>query len=360
MLDLFADIERDCVISIPQSQKRPIAIVGAGAIVDVAHLPAYSSIGLDVAGIFDVNTDRAQDVATRHGVPRVYASIDELLGDDRVDVVDIAIVPWAQPDVVRQALSAGKHLLCQKPLAPSVGEAEELAALAEASGLKVAVNQQLRYDEGMAALRSMLRRGWIGDPTTMSFTVNITTDWTAWSWLVESPRLDVNYHSIHYLDAIRSILGNPTTVFCTGSRTEGQLPIGETRSISTLIFPGDVRAVVHVNHENRSRDPEATFRLDGSEGSIRGSLGLLLDYPHGRPDTLEVFSRTLPTDGWTPYPVTKRWLPDAFAGPMASLLSWIDGGPTAPTAASDNVHTIQLIDALYRSIESGTAQRLGD
>ena len=121
----------------------------------------------------------------------------------------------------------------------------------------------------------MLRRGWIGEPTTMSFTVNISTDWTAWNWLVESPRLDVNYHSIHYLDAIRSILGDPKTVFCTGSRTEGQLPIAETRSISTLIFPGDVRALVHVNHENRAREPEATFRIDGSDGSIRGSLGLL-------------------------------------------------------------------------------------
>ena len=58
----------------------------------------------------------------------------------------------------------------------------------------------------------------------------------------------------------------------------------------------------------------------GPEDSIKGTLGLLCDYPHGRPHTLEVNSRIAPTDGWLAYPVTSRWIPDAFAGPMGSLL----------------------------------------
>jgi hypothetical protein len=73
----------------------------------------------------------------------------------------------------------------------------------------VAVNHQLRYDEGMAAARDMVREGWIGEPTAMSFDVNIQTDRSAWTWLVGSPRLDLFFHSIHYLDAVRGILGDP-------------------------------------------------------------------------------------------------------------------------------------------------------
>jgi predicted dehydrogenase len=217
------------------------------------------------------------------------------------------------------------------------------------------VNQQLRWDEGMAAARAMVQAGWIGTPTTMSFVVDISTDWSAWQWLVKTPRLEIMYHSIHYLDAIRSILGDAVKVFATGARTAGQLPAGETRTISTLVFEGDTRAVLHVNHENSTNDPRAEFRIDGTEGAIRGTLGLLYDYPHGRPDTLEVFSSSVPTDGWLPYPVTQRWIPDAFGGPMAGLMSWIATGTPSMSAARDNIGTLALVHALYRSMDTGDA-----
>jgi predicted dehydrogenase len=109
---------------------------------------------------------------------------------------------------------------------------------------------------------------------------------------------------------------------------------------------------------NIAGDAEATFRIDGSEGSIKGTLGLLYDYPHGRPDTLSVFSRTLPTDGWLPYPVTTRWLPDAIAGPMGSLLKAVAEDGTPATSGADNLMTIRLVQALYRSMDSGESQRL--
>jgi predicted dehydrogenase len=355
MLELLTPIADACRITVDESRRRPVAIVGAGVISDVAHLPAYQNLGLEVVGIFDLDAARAEEVASRHGVLRVYASLEELLSDDRVEVVDIAVVPGAQPNIVKAALAAGKHVLCQKPLALDVTQARELASLASESGRVVAVNQQLRFDEGMAAATAMVRAGWIGEPTAMSFTVNITTDWSAWPWLVTADRLEIMFHSIHYVDAIRAVLGDPVRVFATGSRTPGQTPHAETRTISTLIFEGDVRAVVHVTHENRSRDAEALFRIDGSEGSIKGTLGLLYDYPNGRPDTLEVFSRSVPTDGWLPYPVTGRWLPDAFAGPMASLLRAIATGEPPATSAADNVRTVELVHALYESIDSGEA-----
>ena len=344
--------------TIPEDHKRRIAIVGAGTIVEVAHLPAYRLAGLEVVGLYDLDHERASRVAKEFGIETVYDSLEELLADERVAVVDVAVLVEAQPDIVRQAIAAGKHLLCQKPFVQDLQVGRELIELAESAGLRIVVNQQLRYDEGIAATRAILQAGWIGDPTAMSFNVDIGTDWSAWPWLVAAERLEVNYHSIHYLDSVRSILGDPRTAFCVGGRRPGQIVQGETRTMSTLLFDGGVSAVLHVNHENLGGDYRAEFRLDGSEGSVRGTLGLLYDYPRGRPDTLEVYSRTLPTDGWLSYPVTKRWLPDAFIGPMAGLLRWIETGQVAPTAAADNLGTLALVDALYHSMDTGQAQEV--
>ncbi|MFW6775012.1 Gfo/Idh/MocA family protein [Nocardioides sp. CPCC 205120] len=355
-IELWGPVADAVDLRVPVEHRVPIAVVGAGAIVDVAHLPAYRAAGLEVVGIHDIDATRAEDVARRHGIDRVYGSLDEVLADERVQVIDVAVVATAQPDIVRAAVAAGKHLLCQKPFAPDVTTAEELRDLAEAAGVRVAVNQQLRFDEGIAVARAVAEAGWIGEPTALTVHVDIATDFGAWPWLLTSDRLEIAYHSIHYLDAIRSILGDPTSAYCAAGRRPGQAPAAETRTMTTLRFPSGASAGLHVNHENLGGDARAEFRLDGSEGSVRGELGMLLDYPHGRPDTVELFSRVVPTDGWVPFPVTRRWIPDAFAGPMKGLLRWIATGEPAPTSAADNVGTLRLVEALYASIASGRAE----
>ena len=93
----------------PPSMK--VAIVGAGLIVEHAHLPAYKQRGIRVAGIFDVNGDRAASLAEKFGT-RTYATLDELLADPTVDIVDCAVPPGEQAAIANQALGAGKHLLC--------------------------------------------------------------------------------------------------------------------------------------------------------------------------------------------------------------------------------------------------------
>ena len=355
MLEQLASIAAEAAIR-TTDRPLPVALVGAGAIVEYAHIPAYLTHGIPIAGVFDLDQTRARVLADRFGIPRVYASLDELLGDPSVGVVDIAVPPWVQPGILRSVATAGKHALCQKPFALDMATALDLAAEVGGSPVKVAVQQQMRYDEGIAAARSMVRRGWIGEVTAITFDVDIATDWSAWPWLVESDRLEILYHSIHYFDSIRSIIGTPERVFSAAGRRPGQVASAETRSMSVLLYPNGVRALVHANHENQGGDVSATFRIDGTDGAIRGTIGLLYDYPHGRPDTLEVFSRTLPTDGWVPYPVTTRWLPDAFAGPMADLQAWIAGGEPAPTRVEDNLGTLALVDALYRSIASGQSE----
>jgi predicted dehydrogenase len=160
-------------------------------------------------------------------------------------------------------------------------------------------------------------------------------------------------HSIHYHDLIRWFLGDAKTVFCAAGRTQGQFPKGETRTISTALYDKGVTSLVHANHVNRGNDNYAEYRIDGDQGSIRGTLGLLYDYPNGRVDTLEVNSQVLPTDGWLPYPVTTRWFPDAFIGTMGSVMKAISHGEALRSSVAENVGTLKMVEALYASMDSG-------
>jgi len=358
VIDLFQDISDSCSLAIPEAHKLPIAIVGAGGIVDGQHLVAYRKAGLEVVGITDVDPDRARDVAARHGIPRVYADLDELLADDRVGVVDIAVPVTQQPAIFRAVVAAGRNILSQKPFTADPQTAHELAGLAAGARIVAAVNQQLRFDEGIAAAHQMIELGWLGQLTTFTLTVNVFTDWKLWNWAKTMERLEIMVHSIHYHDTMRWFMGEPTSVYAIGGRVPGQSPVGETRTQSSFRFANGSTALIYANHMNLGGDDTAEFRIEGTAGAIRGTLGLMYDYPHGRPDTLEVSSRVVATDGWVPYPVTQRWFPDAFIGTMGSVLDAIATGSTPRTAVADNVKTIELVAALYRSMESNEVVHL--
>jgi predicted dehydrogenase len=355
-VSLWTPIVAAARVSIPDSHKLPIAIVGAGGIVDGAHLPAYAKENLEIVGIYDTDGARASDVARRHGIPRVYADLAELLSDDAVKVIDVAVPAAHQPDIVRAAIAAGKDMLCQKPFAERVSVAKELSDLARREGVRIVVNQQMRYDEGIAAAKAIIDAGWIGTVTNIYFEVDIRTSFELWPWVLTAPRFDLAFHSIHYLDTIRALVGDPSRVFCATNRRPGQAIVAETRTLQTLLFDTGVTAGLHVNHENLAGDDKAEFRIDGSLGTIRGTLGLFYDLPTGRPDTVELHSTVVPTDGWYSYPVTRKWFCDAFLGPMADLLRWIATHRVAPTNVRDNLGTLALIEALYDSAASGQAQ----
>jgi predicted dehydrogenase len=224
---------------------------------------------------------------------------------------------------------------------------------AKDAGIVAAVNQQLRFEEGVAAAHKMVELGWIGTVSNFSINVNLITPWELWPWAKDLERLEVMLHSIHYHDLIRWFLGDAKTVFCAAGRTAGQFPKGETRTISTALYNNPVTSVVHANHVNRGGDNYAKYRIDGDKGSIRGTLGLLYDYPNGRVDTIEINSSVIPTDGWLPYPVTTRWFPDAFIGTMGSVMESISTGAPLRSSVAENVGTLKMVEALYASMDSG-------
>src|SRR5688500_4572688 len=114
-MTLVAGHEIDDAIPLPAHRDRGIGIVGCGGIVNYAHLPAYRASGFRIVACHDRDMTAAERTAAAHGIPRVAATLDDLLADDEVEIVDIAVTPEAQVAIAKRAAAAGKHLLCQKP-----------------------------------------------------------------------------------------------------------------------------------------------------------------------------------------------------------------------------------------------------
>ena len=170
-----------------------IGIVGAGGIVDAAHLPAYQKAKFHIVGVYDPDLERAKKLANKFSITKVYGDLKELLDDRAIEIVDIAVPPVFQHDIAVQALQAGKHLLCQKPLHDSFATAARIVHAAESAGCKLAVNENMRWDPAMRASRQLIAEGWIGEPTMATLDINYREDWTIWPWLGSSERLVIMF-----------------------------------------------------------------------------------------------------------------------------------------------------------------------
>ena len=274
--------------------------------------------------------------------------------------MDIAVQPWHQREIAEKALAAGKHLLCQKPLSDVFSNAVAIVEAGQKAGRKVAVNQQMRWSAGIAAARDLIQRGFIGQPTDAQIQVTTNTPWHMWPWLANAPRLEVQYHSIHYIDSMRSLFGNPEWVTSRHAKYPKQGAKAETKTITVLDYVGGLQAMVAVNHHDESGDGYATFRFLGTEGLIKGTIGLMYNYPHGRPDTFEIHSNVFEPETWFNIKLEGMWIPDAFIGPMASLMEAIQTDGVPVTDATDNLNTLRIIEAAYLSAAENRSVRPAD
>lgn len=345
---------------LPAKTDYGIGIVGCGGIVNYGHLIAYKNNGLKVLACYDMNAAAARNTAAAHGIPKVYDKLDDLLADPAIEIVDIAVQPWHQREIAEKAFAAGKHALCQKPLADTFADAVAIVAASKHAGRKVAVNQQMRWSAGIAAARDLIQKGYIGQPTDAQIQVSTSTPWHMWPWLANSPRLEISYHSIHYLDAMRSLFGEPAWVTSRHARYPKQAEKAETKTITVLDYAAGLQALVAVNHHDDSSDSYATFRFLGTEGLIKGTIGLLYDYPHGRPDTFEIRRHEDAPEAWQRITLEGLWIPDAFIGPMASLMEAIQTDGMPITSAEDNLNTLRVVEAAYRSAAENRSVRPDD
>jgi predicted dehydrogenase len=170
-----------------------------------------------------------------------------------------------------------------------------------------------------------------------------------WPWLASQPRLEVLFHSIHYLDSLRFLFGDPILVTSRHTKYPNQQAKGETKTITIWDYPNGSQILIAVCHFDWSPCLYSLFRVLGTDGLIEGTIGTNYDYPHGRNDTIRFASRTNPDRNFSAA-LPGRWIPDAFYGPMASLMEAMQTGGEPSTSAKDNLGTLRVVQAAYRSM----------
>ena len=332
------------------SQPRPIIVIGTGGIVHDAHLPAYRKAGFPVAALIDANLEKARTLAGKYSIPVATSSLDEAIGKSPKDsVFDVAVPAGAILNVL-PLLPDGSAVLIQKPMGNTLDEAEQILALCRKKGLTAAVNFQLRYAPVMLAARRITDAGLLGELHDMEVRVNVFMPWELWSFLATAPRLEILYHSIHYVDLVRSWFGNPERVLAKTVRHPKTANLAATKSLITLDYGDWKRVYIATNHGHKFKNSQHSYvQWEGTEGALHAVMGVNLDYPKGRPDTLN-FAK--PDEDWQTLPTEGNWFPDAFIGSMGSLQAYVAGNAkTLPTNVEDAIDTMRTVEAAYISNE---------
>jgi predicted dehydrogenase len=353
----------DYLPRMPRKKDLGIGCVGAGFIMDDCHLVAYRAAGFRPVAIASRSPQHAAEVARRHVIPTVHSDYRSLLSDPRVEVVDIAVPPDVQIDVVREAVRHADHIkgiLAQKPLGVSYAPTTEIVDLCGTAGITLAVNQNMRYDQSIRALKCLLTRGELGTPVLATIEMRAIPHWMPWQerqgWVT------LRIMSIHHLDVFRFLFGDPVRVFASvrpDPRTSKKFAHADGICLYVLEYDDGFRATAWDDvwagpaREGAAADMGIRWRVEGTDGMARGTIGWP-DYPRRTPSTLE-WTTVRAARQWFQPTWTESWFPDAFAGPMAQLLCAMEDGTEPEISGVDNLNTMALVDACYLSVREHRA-----
>ena len=326
------------------SKPMPIVIFGAGSIVTDAHIPAYAAAGFEILGVFDTDLRKSQNLADQFGF--VAFETAEHAANQSSVVFDIATPPDAHAKILG-ILPVGSAVLMQKPMGSNLEDATEILKICRARNLKAAVNFQLRFAPMMLALKDAVDQGLLGDLVDFDAWLALDTPWGLWAFLKDLPRVEILLHSIHYMDFIRSLFGDPLGVH---AKTLGHPHdmTSNTRTSAILDYGDMVRCALSINHNHSfGRKYQACeFRIEGTKGAAYVQLGVNLDYPKGEADILEINTG----DGWQAIPLQGSWFTESFGHRMAQLQRFSSGEEdTLISSVEDAWNTMALVEAAYES-----------
>jgi len=201
-------------------EKIKVAIVGAGNIAQTAHLPAYQKrTDIEITGIADLNLERAQQAAEKFGIPRAFSSIEEMLENVECDYVDICVWNRSHSSCAIAAARAGKHILCEKPMALNLEHALEMKKEIEKAGVTFMLAVPTRYSGEAQLLREMVDAGKLGD-IYYAKTAYVRRRGTPVGWFTDTtksgggPVIDIG---VHCIDRTWFLMGNPKPVRVSAS-----------------------------------------------------------------------------------------------------------------------------------------------
>ncbi len=346
---------------LPKNKKVGIGCVGTGFIMADCHLVAYKAAGFNPVAIVGRNSKKTKAVAERHGIPNAYRRIHQVLDDESVEVVDVAVPPDVQREVILEILERPhiRGILAQKPLGVDFKEAKEIVQACQQAKVKLTVNQNMRYDQSIRACKCVLDRGYLGDPVLGTIDMRAIPHWMPWQerqgWVT------LRIMSIHHIDTFRFLFGDPVRIFASireDPRTAKKFKHKDGICMYILEYSNGMRAMslddvwAGPAVEGAKPDIGINWRVEGTEGMARGTIGWP-EYPKPTPSTIDF--TTASTGRWYKPRWNKVWFPDAFVGPMADLLCALEEKRQPTISGKDNLKTMALVDAAYRSAKEHRA-----
>ena len=272
-------------------------VVGIGFI-GVAHIEALRRLGVRVVGVVGSTPERATAKAASANLPKVYESVEAMVADPKIDVVHVASPNHVHADQVREALAAGKHVVCEKPLALTSEDTADLVERAAVSGLVNAVCFNIRFYPLNHQMAAMVRDGSIGRPTFV--TGSYLQDWllleTDWNWRLVAEEAGalraVADIGSHWLDLARFITGRrvievmadlhtfvpvrrhpagPVETFASAGDSDDlvQEEMSSDDGAGILLrFEDDTRGLVAISQTSAGRKNSVSIEVDGSKAAL--------------------------------------------------------------------------------------------
>jgi predicted dehydrogenase len=371
-----------------------VGVVGTGFI-GPAHVEALRRLGLNVAGLAGSSAERAAPKAEALRLGRVYDSLDAMLADETISVVHITSPNHLHYPQARAALLAGKHVVCEKPLAMNARESAELVALAAERKLVNAVNFNVRFYPLAQHARSLVAAGEVGEVRIVQG--SYLQDWllyeTDWNWRLE-PEAGGEMRAVadigsHWLDLLTFITGLKVEAVCADFATflpvrkkparpmdtfSGKLltaadyveqPVSTEDYATVLLrFAGGARGVVTVSQVSAGRKNRLFYEINGARSS--------LVWDSERPNEMLIGRRDRPNElllkdpallspearRFTSYPGGhNEGFPDTFKQLYSAIYQYLQAGdfsarPDFPTFA-DGHDELVLGEAILRSAREG-------
>jgi predicted dehydrogenase len=341
----------------PAKKNFRIGILGSGFIVSDCHLVSYRKAGFNPVAIASRSRENAAKVARRHSISKVYDTYEKLLDDASIQVLDIAVPPNAQLELINAACARKtvKGILAQKPLGMDYAEAAQAVKLCQKAGITLAVNQNMRYDQSVRAAHTLLNNGTLGEPVFATIDMRGVPHFMPWQ--EELGWVTLRIMSIHHIDCLRYWFGDPKSIYCS-TCPDPRTKFRHTDGICTYIleFANGLRCVVIDDiwtgpaKEGCPGDIYIHWRIEGTNGLAIGDIGWCKD-PYTSPSSIRYAAcgdKSFHEPKWT-----ESWFPDAFAGTMGQLLIALETGKKPAISGRDNLKTMALVDAAYVSAKEG-------
>jgi predicted dehydrogenase len=333
---------------VPRSCRARIGMIGTGGI-SASHLDAYRTAGWDVAALWNRTRSKAEKKAAEFcPAARIEDDWRAIIDSDAIDVVDVTLHPEHRTEIIRAALMAGKHVLSQKPFVTDLDLGEELVALADDCGVKLAINQNGRWSPHMAWMREAVRAGHIGEVLSFHASIHWDHSWTAGTPFDDMDDLILWDFGVHWFDFLASIVGDTaSSVFAMSTKASNQsnkTPILAQALVrleggqASLVFDGGAA------HGLR----DTTF-IAGTKGSLQSN----------GPDLGNQQLSLTTTEGVAKPMLKGTWFNDGFRGAMGELLCAIEEEREPINSAQSNLLSLSMAFAAVQSRISGREIEIG-